>query len=205
MPQGQHSQIAVLIGQRISALRISAGLSLSELARQAQLGKGTLSELESGQRNPTLETLYSLTAPLGVGLASLIDLGGGNQVALGSAGGDAVAAVLIDVIGEPGGTESTEVYRLEIQPGGFRISPAHGKNVIERLTLVSGQAEVGVLSALQQIQQRQSASWVSDTAHSFRAMGDTSAVGILMITQPARCLPVAADENCAIPAQQDLG
>ncbi|MCM2416499.1 helix-turn-helix transcriptional regulator [Streptomyces sp. RKAG290] len=53
------------LGRRLRALRQEQGLSLSELSRRSRVGKGTLSELESGQRNPTLETLYALTTALG--------------------------------------------------------------------------------------------------------------------------------------------
>ncbi|HEY9293380.1 MAG TPA: helix-turn-helix transcriptional regulator, partial [Microlunatus sp.] len=49
------------VGRRLREVRVSRGLSLSELARQAGIGKGSLSEIETGRRNPTLETLYALT------------------------------------------------------------------------------------------------------------------------------------------------
>ncbi len=80
MDQEPDAAVAAAVGRRIRELRRAAGLSLSELARRAGLGKGTLSELESGRRNPTLGTLYALTAPLGVGLAALIDLAGDYQL-----------------------------------------------------------------------------------------------------------------------------
>lgn len=53
------------VGRRLKQLRVDSGLSLSELARRSGVGKGTLSELETGRRNPTLETLYALTTALG--------------------------------------------------------------------------------------------------------------------------------------------
>lgn len=60
------------VGRRIRELREGQGVSLSALAARAGIGKGTLSELETGQRNPTLETLYALAAPLRVPLAVLL-------------------------------------------------------------------------------------------------------------------------------------
>ena len=59
------------VGARISAIRKQRGLSLSGLAREARIGKGSLSELEGGQRNPTLDTLYAIAGPLGVPLSLL--------------------------------------------------------------------------------------------------------------------------------------
>ncbi len=57
-------ELAQEVGARLRRLRQDRGLSLSELARRSGVGKGTLSELETGQRNPTLETLYALTTAL---------------------------------------------------------------------------------------------------------------------------------------------
>ena len=60
------------VGRRVRALREDRGLSLSALARLAGVGKATLSGLENGTRNPTLETLYAITAQLGVPLAAVL-------------------------------------------------------------------------------------------------------------------------------------
>ncbi len=48
------------IGENLAALRRARGLSAGELARRAGVGKATLSEIEAGKRNATIETLHSL-------------------------------------------------------------------------------------------------------------------------------------------------
>ena len=180
-----------VIGRRITDLRSSAGLSLSELARRAGLGKGTLSELEAGRRNPTLETLYALTAPLGVGLASLIDMGV-DAPARGAVSGDGVTAVLLDVLGRAPHEATTEVYRLVIAAGGHRLSPPHGEGVREQLTGVSGRATVGRVGSEQRVRAGQTKSWISDVAHSFAASTAEPAVGILLVTHPATVVAAPA-------------
>ncbi len=182
------------VGRRIAALRRAAGLSLSELARRAGLGKGTLSELEAGRRNPTLETLYALTAPLGVGLATLIDLGHVDGRARGSVAGDGVSAVLLDVIDGPGVDPAvTEVYRLMIDSGARRLSPAHGPGVREQLTGVRGSALVGRVGAEQSVGPGETVYWLSDVEHSFAATGQGPSVGVLVITHPQVRLPNHGD------------
>ncbi len=177
------AEAAATVGHRITDLRRAAGLSLSELARRAGLGKGTLSELEAGHRNPTLGTLYALTAPLGVGLASLIDLGDFRP--RGAASGDGVNAILLDVLGEPGITAVTEVYRLVIEGGAHRSSPAHGAGVREQLTGVTGVAVVGRVGAEQRVGPGETVCWMSDVQQSFTAVGGQPAVGVLLITHPS--------------------
>ena len=46
-----------LVGQRIKALRLEAGLTLEALAFQSDLSKGHLSKLERGLQSPTVATL----------------------------------------------------------------------------------------------------------------------------------------------------
>src|SRR5215218_6523302 len=53
--------------------RERAGLSLSELAKRAGIAKSTLSQLESGVGNPSVETLWALGVALGVPFSRLVD------------------------------------------------------------------------------------------------------------------------------------
>src|SRR4026208_2575561 len=49
------------------------GISLAELARRAGVAKSTLSQLESGVGNPSVETLWALGVALGVPFSRLVD------------------------------------------------------------------------------------------------------------------------------------
>ena len=53
--------------------RERVGISLAELARRAGLAKSTLSQLESGTGNPSVETLWSLGVALGVPFSRLVE------------------------------------------------------------------------------------------------------------------------------------
>src|ERR1700760_1611624 len=53
--------------------RQRTGLSLTEVARRAGVAKSTLSQLESGTGNPSLETLWALCVTLDVPFSRLID------------------------------------------------------------------------------------------------------------------------------------
>ena len=54
-------------------LRIARRLSLSELARATGMSKATLSSVESGRSNPTIETLAALAGALRVSLGELLE------------------------------------------------------------------------------------------------------------------------------------
>ena len=61
------------IAASIRSERERTGLSLSELARSAGIAKSTLSQLESGAGNPSLETLWALSVALDVPFSRLVD------------------------------------------------------------------------------------------------------------------------------------
>ena len=63
---------ALVIGQRIRALREEAGLGLEELAHAADFSKGHLSSIEKGLVMPTAATLRVLADALGVLVADLV-------------------------------------------------------------------------------------------------------------------------------------
>lgn len=166
------------VARRITRLRRDRGLSLSGLALQAGIGKGTLSELEAGTRNPTLETLYALAGPLGVPLTGLV----GDETGRGVSDGVVDARLLAVRTHDDGGT--TEVFWLTLASTGTRVSPAHGPGTVEHFRVVRGVVRVGVLGAEQDTGAGEAVSWPGDAVHSY-ASTDGIAEGVLTIETPA--------------------
>lgn len=166
------------VGRRIKVLRSEQGMTLSTLAARAGIGKGTLSELETGQRNPTLETLYALAKPLRVPLVALLGEEPGAE-----ASDDVVSARLMGVRHHDDGG-ITEVYWLTIAADGSRLSPAHGAGVTEHLLVVRGSATVGRVGEQHLIGAGESHTWLSNDDHSYAAAGE-GAVAVLTITSPS--------------------
>src|SRR5688500_6371365 len=103
------------VGFRVRALREERGMSLSSLARLAGVGKATLSGLETGTRNPTLETLYAVTAQLGVPLTAVLS----EPAATPTVRGAAVSATLLEAFTEADATY--ELYRMRVAPGAGQL------------------------------------------------------------------------------------
>lgn len=59
------------VGENIRRLRKKAGLSQEQLAASAKLDLTSVSEIESGTRNPSLKTLYKISLALKVPLKEL--------------------------------------------------------------------------------------------------------------------------------------
>lgn len=69
-----------MLAVNLRAARTSRGLSLSELSRRSGIGKATLSQLESGSGNPTIETVFSLSRVLEVAISDLLDRRAGGAL-----------------------------------------------------------------------------------------------------------------------------
>jgi transcriptional regulator with XRE-family HTH domain len=61
------------IGQRLRELRTAKGLSLSELATQAEISVGNLSQIERGLAVPTIRTFCLLSRALDIGAGGLLE------------------------------------------------------------------------------------------------------------------------------------
>jgi transcriptional regulator with XRE-family HTH domain len=169
--------LARLVGERLRAARRERGLALGALAEAARVGKGSLSEIENGVRNPTLGTLYALAGALGVPLATLIADRAGVRVA-----SPGIEARLLDVSRDGG--QTVEVYRLRLEPGHGHRSPAHGPGVTEHLLVTSGRARVGRLGEETEIGAGQAAQWASDVPHGYAALGLDPVESVLVIRSP---------------------
>jgi len=166
-----------LVGERLRAARHERGLSLAALAEAARIGKGSLSEIENGARNPTLSTLYALADALGVPLATLLAERAGARIS-----SPGIEARLLDVSRDDGAI--VEVYRLRLDPGARHRSAAHGPGVTEHLLVTGGRARVGRLGQETDIGPGETARWLSDAAHGYAAVGADPVTSVLVIRSP---------------------
>jgi transcriptional regulator with XRE-family HTH domain len=178
---------AIAIGRRVRRLRQERGISLTELARKAGIGKATLSGIETGTRNPSLEKLYAVAGQLGVPLAALLAESPpqdeeGRDPAGAQVSGAAVDAVLLEVFRDGGVT--TELYRLRIRPGSVQRSPAHPPGTVEYLTVYAGAARVGPPEAPLEARAGDHVSWAADIPHVYEALDGTEVRAGLLIRQP---------------------
>jgi transcriptional regulator with XRE-family HTH domain len=182
------SALAAQIGRRVVALRSARGWSMSALAQRAGVGKATLSELEAGVRNPTLETLYAIAAALELPLVELIGrprAGAPAPVVRGAA----VSASLVESFSDDEWT--TECYRLVFVPGARQVSPAHGVGVTEHLLVTSGRVRAGPIEAPLEVGAGGHASWESRGEHIYETLSEEAAEAVLLIRHPRRWRPPA--------------
>lgn len=61
------------LGRRLKEVRVRAGLTLRELARQAEVSPSLISQIENGKSQPSVATLYTFSRLLHVSVDELFD------------------------------------------------------------------------------------------------------------------------------------
>ena len=170
-----------LIAKSLVRERLRTGLSLAEIARRAGIAKSTLSQLESGNGNPSLETLWSLCVALDIPFARLLEPQAAmTQVIRRGEGLKVVAeqanyqAILLAAC-PPGARR--DVYLLLTQPGADRISQPHPPGSVEHIIVTQGRARVGLIDTAEELGPGDYICYPADREHVFQALEeDTQAL-----------------------------
>ncbi|MFJ4173784.1 helix-turn-helix domain-containing protein [Microbacterium sp. NPDC089696] len=165
------------IARTLRREREAASLSVSELARRAGISKATVSQLESGVGNPSVETLWALGVALGIPFAVLVDqqqnaptLIRADELAGVPSAAAAYSATLLSA--SPPGARR-DLYVITAEPGDPRRSDPHHAGTTEHVILVCGQAHIGPVDAPVLLNPGDYLSYPGDVPHVF----DATAVG----------------------------
>jgi transcriptional regulator with XRE-family HTH domain len=180
MESGMTQPISV-IAKSLVRERQRTGLSLAEIARRAGIAKSTLSQLEAGNGNPSLETLWSLCVALDIPFARLLEpqvqktqvirCGEGTKVVAEQAHYQAILLAACP----PGARR--DIYLLLTQPGADRISQPHPPGSIEHIIVTKGKALVGLTEAPEVLGEGDYICYPADQEHIFQALeADTQAI-----------------------------
>jgi transcriptional regulator with XRE-family HTH domain len=173
-----------LIAASIRRERDRAGLSLTELARRAGIAKSTLSQLESGVGNPSVETLWALGVALGVPFSRLVDQPRPAVRVIRSGEGPVTyserASYAATLLASCPPHARRDIYRIEVQPGEPRLSDPHNPGAAEHVVLSTGRALIGPVGEPAELGPGDYIVYPGDAPHIFKALEpDTTAVLIM--------------------------
>jgi transcriptional regulator with XRE-family HTH domain len=183
MPASNPAQLSVIsvIAASLQRERRRAGLSLAEVARRAGIAKSTLSQLESGTGNPSVETLWALCVTLDVPFAQLVEPPKPRVQVIRADEGPVFAAEHADyvakVLSACPPNARRDLYLITAQPGAPRESEPHRAGTFEHVVLSRGRALVGLIDDPVEIHPGDYIGYPGDVPHIFKAMEpDTAAV-----------------------------
>jgi transcriptional regulator with XRE-family HTH domain len=166
--------IIAVVSMSLRRERARAGLSLTEVARRAGLAKSTLSQLESGQGNPSLETLWALSNALGIPVSRLIDtprndiqvIRAGEGVVMRAENDPYEAAMLASC--PPGARR--DIYRVSARPGAGHLAQPHTPGTVEHLILGAGRVLAGPVGEAVELGPGDYLRYPGDLPHVFTAL-----------------------------------
>ncbi|WP_214414428.1 helix-turn-helix domain-containing protein [Sphaerisporangium fuscum] len=178
------SSAAAAAGAQIQRRRRQRGMSQAELVRRTGLSKGTLSQLEAGLGNPTIDTLDAIAVALAVPLTDLLTRDsdpGTVHLPSTAAAHDQPTRELLRRIS---GGHSLELWRLRI-PAHLSIDGVpHAPGTIEHLLIASGRLLAGPADDLRRLQTGDMLAFAGDTPHAYRTE-DQAADVTVVIASPA--------------------
>lgn len=179
---------AALIARAIQRERSKAGISLSALAQQAGLAKSTLSHLESGQGNPSIETLWAIAEVLGVPFSHLFEMPANDVKLVRASDGAPVPSESADfetiVIDKCPPNRCRDLYRATVQKGEVRRAEAHPAGTVEHVFVISGEVRLGPEENAETLQIGDYYRYPADVNHFYEAISD-QAVLVVVMESPA--------------------
>jgi transcriptional regulator with XRE-family HTH domain len=155
-------------------------MTLSALAEQAGVAKSTVSLIERGQGNPSIDTVWALASALGVPFTSLfhdeppaddvsvVREDDGSVIAVESAGLEE-GLVVRHMLTRTGGA-LIEIYTLVLDEGAVRHAEAHVPGLFEHITVAAGKLEISSDSFTEALGQGDLISFRADRPHTYRVL-----------------------------------
>ena len=175
-----------MIAAAIHRERTKSGKSLSALAAEAGLAKSTLSQLENGSGNPSVETLWAIASALDIPFSFLFETQSLPTRLVRLNEGETIdsdqsdyAATLLSACAP---NARRDIYRVLMQPGETRASPAHPKGTVEHVIICSGKASVGPQGQEEDLSHGDYYTFSSNLPHSYTPLEPDTLMILIMET-----------------------
>jgi transcriptional regulator with XRE-family HTH domain len=159
-------------------------VSLTELARRAGIAKSTLSQLESGTGNPSVETLWALAVALDVPFSRLVDPPAAPVQVLRAGEGIAIPSEHAPFSGTllaacpPGARRDLHVIAAE--PGPQRAADRHIPGTTEHMIVTAGRWRAGPVGGEVELDVGDYARFPGDRPHTYEAL-ETGCTAVLVM------------------------
>ena len=181
-------QLSRIVGDNLKSLRSQQGLSLEQLAASSGVSKSRLGQIERGEANPSISTVWQIANALKVEFSALVT---SRQT-----GSVVVTRADVEPLVEDDGrcrnyplfpfdaALGFEVYELELEPGGRLSSEAHPGGVQETITVASGQLCVRVACQEHELGTGDAIRFDADSPHEYTNPGAELTVLSMVVAYP---------------------
>lgn len=178
------TKIVQNLGKNVEFLRKSRGLTQSKLAHSSGIPRTTLSYIESGQGNPSLNSLGALASSLGVSIEELLSSPRPSCLLVKNpdlkrqprAKGQAEIITLL-----PDPLPGLQFERLSLNPSAVILGIPHSKGTREYFTCTQGRISVAVEGQAYTLETGDVLAFPGDQKHSYRNLETIESQGISIV------------------------
>jgi len=185
------SKLASSFAGTVARRRREAGLTLEDLSRSSGVSRTMLSEVERGQKSPTIRVACQIAEGLGCTVSELLGEPAEAHVTIlrrrdRNKFTDPSSGVERHVLSTSLAARSLEVVWYVIPAGRATGEfPPHRPGVVEHVTVVSGKVEVRIGQERLVLSAGDSATYPADVTHQFRALVRRKCEILLLIDSSA--------------------
>ena len=177
-----------IVAYNIKYLREKNKLSLDELSKLSGVSKSMLAQIERGEGNPTLSTLWKISNGMKVPFDALTVRPKASYVIVKTS---EIQPLLEDEgrvknypIFPDDENRRFAVYYLELEPSSYWQSEPHLRGTMEFITVFSGTMEIEAADKRFIVTKGESIRFKGDTVHSYRNIGDETAILHMILYNP---------------------
>ncbi|AEJ40969.1 transcriptional regulator, XRE family [Sulfobacillus acidophilus TPY] len=183
------ASITQAVGHTLKAIRLARGLTLDQVARLTGVSKPLLSQLERGETNPTVITLWKIAQGLGVPFAQLLE----SLESRTDVRWETEHPTLSDQHGRYHVTRvarldhptPVELYRCVLAGSTRQPAVAHGPGVTEAIWVMTGRLTVEVGDQSYQLDTNHSLVFLADRPHNYQNPSSEPVTYIVVESYPA--------------------
>lgn len=170
----------LIIGNKLKDIRNKRNLSLDEVAKLTGVSKAMLGQIERGQSNPTVSTLWKIATGLKVSFSLFIDE---NQEDLKVINQKDITPIIEDdnkmrlySIFPFDANRSFEIFTIELEPGCNHISTPHNDGVEEYIIVTEGEIEIDINDNKFVLKKGKSIRFMANKPHTYKNIKGDRAV-----------------------------
>jgi len=184
--------VAPILGANLRRLRIRRGLSLEQFARESQVSRAMLSQIELGRSAPTINVVWRISTALRVPFSALISeterssavsvLRADDSKILANRDGGFTSRALFPF----GSARQVEFYELRLASGASEVAHPHAAGTTEYLVVSDGALELQVAGERVALGAGDSAVFEADVSHAYRngGPGETQVFLVMTYAEP---------------------
>ena len=178
----------IIVAKNIKRLREEKKLSMDELVRLSGVSKSMLAQIERGDGNPTISTLWKISNGMKVPFDAL--------TVRPKSPYEIVKTAEIQPLLEDGGkvrnyslfpdneNRRFAVYYLELEEGSYWESEPHLRGTTEFITIFTGKIEILADGQSFIVEKGESIRFRADTIHSYKNIGNETAILHMILFNP---------------------